>query len=93
MALHVDENILQFEYNEDKNIYDKNRFFTEEGSEKFIDTSKKQMLLMLQTITNELNITDEYGVKKVEVMLKSELPFFAVNRRIIKNWILQNFIY
>ncbi len=93
MALHVDENILQFEYNEDENIYDKNRFFTEEGSEKFIDTSKKQMLLMLQTITDALNITDEYGVKKVEVMLKSELPFFAVNRRIIKNWILQNFIY
>jgi len=93
MALHVDENILQFEYNEDENIYEKHRFFTEEGSEKFIDTSKKQMLLMLQTITDELNITDEYGVKKVEVMLKSELPFFAVNRRIIKNWILQNFIY
>ncbi len=93
MALHVDENILQFEYNEDENIYDKNRFFAEEGSEKFIDTSKKQMLLMLQTITDELNITDEYGIKKVEVMLKSELPFFAVNRRIIKNWILQNFIY
>lgn len=93
MALHVGEKILQFEYNQDENIYDKTKFFTEEGSEKFINTSKQQILLMLQSIADELNIEDEYGVKKVEVMLKSELPFFAVNRRLVKNWILQNFIY
>ncbi len=93
MALHVEEKMLQFDYENDNTLYDMSSFFTKDGSEKFIATSKKQMLIMLQTISNELNIEDEYSIKRVETMLKFELPFFAVNRRLVKNWVLENFIY
>ena len=85
--------MLQFEYEKDTNKYDKSRFFEEEGGEKFDKNSNKQMLLMLQSVAGELNITDEYGIKKAELALRFELPFFAVNRRLIKKWILENFIY
>jgi len=93
MALHVEDKILQFEYKDDDKTYDKSRFFKEEGSDKFDTNSKKQMLIMLQSIVDELAICDEYSIKRIETMLKFELPFFAVNRRLIKNWILENFIY
>ncbi len=93
MALHVEEKMLQFDYENDVVPYDISSFFTKEGSEKFVATSKKQMLIMLESISNELNIEDEYSIKRVETMLKFELPFFAVNRRLVKNWVLENFIY
>ncbi len=93
MALHVEEKVLQFEYQNDDKIYDKSKFFKEEGSEKLDINSKQQVLLMLQSIADELGISDEYGIKRIETMLRFELPFFAVNRRLIKKWILENFIY
>ncbi len=93
MALHVEEKMLQFNYENDDTPCNMSSFFTKDGSEKFIATSRKQMLIMLQTISNELNIEDEYSIKRVETMLKFELPFFAVNRRLVKNWVLENFIY
>ena len=93
MALHVEEKMLQFDYENDDMPCDMSSFFTNEGSEKFVATSKKHMMIMLQSISDELNIEDEYSIKRVETMLKFELPFFAVNRRLVKNWILENFIY
>ncbi|MFK5881891.1 MAG: hypothetical protein QM482_06720 [Sulfurospirillum sp.] len=93
MALYVEEKMLQFEYENDSASYDISKFFAEEGSEKFDTNSNKQMLLMLQSIANDLNIEDEYSIKRAETMLRFELPFFAVNRRLIKKWILENFIY
>jgi hypothetical protein len=89
----VTKELLQFSYNEDFSSYDESKFFEEEGSEKFDITSQTQMLLMLQTISRELQLEDEYSIKKLEVMLHHELPFFAVNRILIKNWVLQNFMY
>jgi len=93
MALHVEKKMLQFKYKNDSENYYKESFFEEEGSEKFDINSLPQMLIMLQSIVDELNIEDEYSVKRLETMLRFELPFFAVNRRIIKKWVLENFIY
>ena len=93
MALHVEKKMLQFEYKNDGKNYYKESFFKEEGSEKFDTNSLSQILIMLQSIVDELNIEDEYSVKRLETMLRFELPFFAVNRRIIKKWVLENFIY
>lgn len=93
MKIIVTKELLQFSYNKDFTLYDESKFFEAEGSEKFDITSETQMILMLQTIANELHLKDEYSIKKLEVMLHHELPFFAVNRRLIKNWVLQNFMY
>ncbi len=85
--------MLGFDYESDGNSYDIATFFDKEGKEKFNPKSKEQMLIMLQDIATKLNIDDEYGIKRLEVMIHYELPFFAINRRLIRDWLLKNFIY
>ncbi len=89
----VNENFLSLSYEEDEKKYDRDTFFSKFGNEKFNSDSKQQMLIMIEEVTKELNLTDEYSIKRLEIALKHELPFFAVTRKLVKNWILQNFIY
>ena len=92
MALHVKENSLQLDYQpEDKN-YDEKSYFEEEGNEKFDITSAKQMVIMINKISDELEL-DEYSLKKLEIFLSTELPFFAVTRRLVLSWVTKNFVY
>jgi len=84
---------LQFEYeNIDENI-DEKKYFEEEGSLPFDTQSKKQMKVMMKEVCDRLNLQDEYLIKKLEMMLKYELPFFATNRRLARNWMIENFIF
>ena len=84
---------LQFDYeieNEQLNI---EKFFEEEGHLPFNTNSKTQMKVMMQEVCDKLTITDEYLVKKLEVVLKYDLPFFATTRNLARNWIVENFIF
>lgn len=92
MSLHVNENNLQFEYEADAKIYDEMRYLEEESGEKFDKTSAKQMVIMINRLSYELGL-DDYGIKRLEVVLREDLPFFAVNRRLVLNWCKDNFIY
>ncbi|MDD4506401.1 MAG: hypothetical protein PHE60_08540 [Sulfurospirillaceae bacterium] len=92
MSLHVNEDFLQFDYGYDERYYDEKTYFEEESSEKFDETSSKQMLLMMNRLSYELGL-DEYALKRLEVMLHEDLPFFAVNRRLVLNWASENFLY
>ena len=92
MPLHVNEDFLQFDYDEDNRTYDEARFFEEEVSEPFDKRSAKQMLLMMNRISSELQL-DDYSMKRLEVMLREDLPFFAINRRLILNWVSENFLF
>ena len=92
MSLHVNEDFLQFDYGYDERYYDEKTYFEEESGEKFDETSSKQMLLMMNRLSYELGL-DEYALKRLEVMLHEDLPFFAVNRRLVLNWASENFLY
>lgn len=92
MSLHVSEDFLQFEYQDDDKSYDEKAYFEEESSKKFDETSSKQMILMMNRISYELGL-DEYALKRLEVMLHEDLPFFTVNRRLVLNWASENFLY
>ena len=92
MPLHVTEDFLQFDYDEDNRIYDENHFFEEDASEPFNKRSSKQMLLMMNRLSKELQL-DAYAMKRLEVMLREDLPFFAINRRLILNWVVENFLF
>lgn len=92
MSLHVSEDFLQFDYGYDERYYDEKTYFEEESSEKFDETSSKQMLLMMNRLSYELGL-DEYALKRLEIMLHEDLPFFAVNRRLVLNWASENFLY
>ncbi len=92
MSLHVEEDFLEFEYEYDERCYDEKRYFEEEGGEKFDETSSKQMLIMINRLSYELGL-DDYALKRLEVMLHEDLPFFAVNRRLVLNWASENFLY
>jgi len=84
---------LQFDYeieNEQLNI---EKFFLEEGHLPFNPKSKTQMKAMMQEVCAKLSITDEYLVKKLEVVLRYDLPFFATTRNLARNWIVENFIF
>ena len=92
MSLHVNEDFLQFDYGYDERYYDEKTYFVEESSEKFDETSSKQMLLMMNRLSYVLGL-DEYALIRLEVMLHEDLPFFAVNRRLVLNWASENFLY
>jgi len=92
MALHVNEDFLHFDYDEDNRVYDEVSFFQEEATEPFDKRSSKQMLLMMNRLSREMQL-DEYSMKRLEVMLREDLPFFAINRRLILNWVSENFLF
>lgn len=93
MSLRVEEDFLQFDdYQHDDKMYNEATFFDAEGSEKFDKTSAKQMLMMMNRVAADLRL-DAYSMKKLEVVLREELPFFAVNRRLVLNWVNDNFLF
>lgn len=51
------------------------------------------MKVMMQEICDKLLISDAYLIKKLEVVLKYDLPFFATTRNLAKKWTLENFIF
>ena len=84
---------LQFEYQVVDDYIDSAKFFKEEGDLPFDADSKTQMQVMMKEVSDKLAIQDEYLIKKLEMMLKYELPFFATNRRLARNWMIENFIF
>jgi len=93
VSLRVEEDFLQFDdYQHDDKMYNEATFFDAEGSEKFDKTSAKQMLIMMNRVAADLRL-DAYSMKKLEVVLREELPFFAVNRRLVLNWVNDNFLF
>ncbi len=92
MPLHVSQDFLQFDYDEDNRTYDEKHFFEEDASEPFDKRSAKQMLLMMNRLSRELQL-DDYALKRLEVTLREDLPFFAINRRLILNWVVENFLF
>ena len=92
MPLHVDETFLQFTYEEDAQIYDEKRYFDEEAHQKFNEKSAKQMLLMMNQLSAHLNL-DAYALKRLEVTLHEDIPFYATNRRLVFNWASEIFLY
>ena len=92
MSLHVNEDFLQLEYTEDFKPYDETRYFEEEGNEPFNAHSSQQMQMMMRRIGETMGL-DDYSLKKLEVFLRTELPFFAVTRRLVFQWVTKNFLY
>lgn len=93
MSLRINEDFLQFDdYLSDNTSYNEATFFEEEGSEKFDKRSAKQMVMMINRVASDLRL-DEYSMKKLEIVLREELPFFAVNRRLVLNWVNENFLF
>lgn len=84
---------LQFTYLTENEELDETIFFEEEGSLPFDANSKTQMHIMMKEISKELNLIDDYSIKKLEMILKYELPTFTATRRLVKNWMLENFIF
>lgn len=84
---------LQFEYKKTDEEIDVDNFFTEEGNLVFDKESSEQMKVMMQEICDKLLISDAYLIKKLEVVLKYDLPFFATTRNLAKKWTLENFIF
>lgn len=90
--VHLNESFLQLDYENDPQEFDEQRYFEEDGSQPFNAKSKKEMLVMLNVIGRDLRL-DEYSLKKLEIFLRSELPFFAVNRRLVRKWVNENFLF
>jgi len=84
---------LQFDYEIENEQFDIKKFFDEEGHLPFNPNSKIQMKVMMEEVCDKLTITDEYLVKKLEVVLKYDLPFFATTRNLARNWVVENFIF
>jgi hypothetical protein len=90
--VHLNESFLQLDYENDPQEFDQQRYFEEDGSQPFNAKSPKEMIVMLNVIGRDLRL-DEYALKKLEIFLRSELPFFAVNRRLVRQWVSENFLF
>ena len=84
---------LQFEYDNSALTIDEKEFFEKNGNLPFDTECKLQMQVMMKEVCDKLHLNDEYLIKKLEMMLKYELPFFATNRRLARNWMVENFIF
>jgi len=84
---------LQFEYEKENEQIDTDKFFEDEGNLTFDTESKIQMKVMMKEVCDKLQLKDEYSIKKLEMVLKYELPFFAINRRLVRKWTVENFIF
>lgn len=84
---------MQFEYKIIDEILDEKSFLDEDGGKVFDANSLAQMRLMMARVCEKMDINDAYSIKKLEMMLKYELPFFATNRRLVYNWVIENFNY
>ncbi len=84
---------MQFGYKVENEEIDESRFFNNDGSMPFDTESKMQMKVMMKEVSDKLSIEDQYLIKKLEMMLKYELPFFATNRRLARDWMVENFIF
>jgi hypothetical protein len=82
------------EYN-DKNLEDIDRenYFETQGHLPFDTYSQKETYIMMCEVSKMLHIFDAYSLKKLEIVLRYELPFFVTNRRLVRNWLMDNFIY
>lgn len=80
---------LMYKYNyEDKSIdYDT---FWQDKSGDFNKDDKSHVLYMVMCVKERLSL-DEYGVKRLESAIKTELPFFASKRVIARKWLIDNF--
>jgi len=85
--------VLQLEYSIENEKIDNERYLNEEGNLPFNSNSKSQMKVMMQEICATLSLNDEYSKKKLEVCLRYELPSFTANRKLVKNWVVNNFMY
>lgn len=88
----MDNYDFSLEYSCTKEV-NKELFLSEEAHLPFDSNSKEEMRTMMQEIAHCLNLNEEYTLRKLEVVLRYELPFFATNRRLVKNWLMDNFIY
>lgn len=84
---------FELEYNSQNISVNSESFFEEEGNLPFDTHSLVHTKIMMEEIQKALDLQDTYSLKKLEIVLRYELPFFAVNRRLIKNWLMDNFIY
>jgi len=84
---------LQFDYKKENEEIEEKTFFGENGNLLFDTDSKVQMKVMMKEVCDKLQLKDEYLIKKLELMLKYELPFFATNRLLARNWMVENFIF
>jgi len=87
------ENNLQFEYEIKDEKLNRETFFEKNGRLPFDTNSQEQMHIMIEEVCRELQICDEYLIKKLEAVLKYDLPFFATTRNLARNWIVKNFIF
>lgn len=92
MSVKLDVSFLQLDYQKDENSYDALSYFEEEGNLPFNSNSDLEMVMMMQRIGEEMSL-DEYSLKKLEIFLRTELPFFAVTRRLVLQWVTKNFLY
>jgi len=84
---------LQFNYDLKDEKINVVKYFEEEGTFAFNPNSLIQMQIMMQEVFIKLDLKDEYSAKKLEMMLKYELPSFTANRKLVKNWVIDNFVY
>jgi len=84
---------LEFAYELENEEIDTKKYLNEEGNLPFNSNSKSQMKVMMQEICATLSLNDEYSKKKLEVCLRYELPSFTANRKLVKNWVVNNFMY
>ncbi len=90
------EELLEFSYDEESSSSDTKTtelFFDKNGDKPLKRTSKDEVLTLMTEISKRLDLNDEYSIKRLETAIHNDIPFFAVNRRLIRNWLLENFIY
>ncbi len=80
---------LLYNYKKESEDLDFDTFWSELSGD-FDNEDKSHVKFLLKAVADELNL-DSYSIKRLETVIKTELPFFTCKRLLAKKWLIENF--
>ncbi len=82
---------LVLEYSKESPNCDSESFWADKMGD-FDANNKTHVKFLMQSVSEILKL-DEYAIKRLEVTIKTELPFFAKKRLLAKKWLVKHYEY
>lgn len=90
LTLTLQDLIFSYENSDESLTY---KEYWDKESEAFDKSNATHMMYMLEEVCKILHIDEIYGAKRMEATIQTDAPTFAWNRRLLKQWLVNNFQY
>ncbi len=81
---------LILDYKQDSSKLSYEEFWAEKSGD-FDKEDRTHVGFLIQRVSKALSL-DDYAIKRLEVSINTELPFFAYKRMLAYKWLMENFL-